>query len=198
MIHNYLECVVKIAKILSSDPNIEVISSLISILNFTQKYNGRVFFLGVGGSAANASHATNDFRKLSGIETYSVTDNVYELTARANDDGWDTIFSNYLKNSHLCGSDVVFVLSVGGGNLDRNISVNIIQAINFAKGAGASIVGITGKQNGYLAKPGIADCVIIIPTVDSTLITPLTESFQSVLLHLLVSHPLLKKEETIW
>ena len=194
MIHNYLECVVKIAKILSSDPNIEVIEKIVSILSFAQKYNGRVFFLGVGGSAANASHATSDFRKLCRIETYSATDNIYELTARANDDGWNSIFSEWLKNNKLCSSDIVFVLSVGGGNLDRNISVNIIQAINFAKGAGASIVGITGKQDGYLAK--IADCVIIIPTIDSEFVTFMTESFQSVLLHLLVSY--LKKNKTVW
>ena len=194
MIHNYLECVSKISKILSSEPNIEVISSLISILSFAQKYNGRIFFIGIGGSAANASHAVNDFRKLCNLEAYCATDNIYELTARCNDDGWDTVFSGWLKNNRLCGSDVVFVLSVGGGNLERNISVGVIEVINYVKGTDAKIVGITGKQDGYLAK--MADCVIVIPTVDIELITPLTESFQSVLLHLLVSY--LKKNETIW
>jgi len=197
MISNYLECISKISKILSSGPNIEAIEKMVSILNFAQKYNGRIFFIGVGGSAANASHAVNDFRKLCGIETYCATDNIYELTARVNDDGWDTVFAEWLKNNHLCSSDILFVLSVGGGDLERNISVCVIEAVNYVKGTDAKIVGIVGR-NGYLAKPGIADCVIIIPTIDSELVTFMTENFQSVLLHLLVAHPSLKKNETIW
>jgi len=196
MISNYLECVSKISKILSSEPNIEAIEKMVSILNFAQKYNGRIFFIGVGGSAANASHAANDFRKLCNIESYCVTDNIYELTARVNDDGWDTAFVGWLKNNHLCSSDVLFVLSVGGGDLERNVSVNIIEAINYVKGTGANVAGIIGNQRGYLAKPGIADCVIIIPTIDPELITVMTENFQSVLLHLLVSY--LKKNKTVW
>jgi len=166
-----------------------------SLIQLRQK-GGRLFFLGVGGGASNASHAVNDFRKICGIEAYTPTDNVSELTARANDNGWESIFVDWLKGSKLTSRDGVFVLSVGGGNSEKNISVNLIRALDYAKGVGAKIFGIVGRDGGYTAK--VANVCVIVPTVNSESVTPHTESFQSVILHLIVSHPALKVSEMKW
>jgi D-sedoheptulose 7-phosphate isomerase len=157
---------------------------------------GRLFFLGVGGSAGNCSHAVNDFRKIVGIEAYAPTDNVSELTARTNDEGWDTVFSEWLKVSRLNSKDAVFVMSVGGGNLDKNISPNLVRALQHAREVGATVLGIVGRDGGYTAKVG--DAVVIVPVVNPETITPHTEAFQAVVWHLLVSHPALKAKETKW
>ena len=166
-----------------------------SLIQLRQK-GGRLFFLGVGGGASNASHAVNDFRKICGIEAYTPTDNVSELTARTNDNGWESIFVDWLKGSKLTSRDGVFVLSVGGGNSEKNISVNLIRALDYAKGVGAKIFGIVGRDGGYTAK--VANVCVIVPTVNSETVTPHTESFQSVILHLIVSHPSLKVSEMKW
>jgi len=158
--------------------------------------HGRIFFLGVGGNAANASHAVNDFRKIAGIECYCPTDNVAELTARINDEGWDTVFSEWLKGSTLSKNDAVFVFSVGGGNREKNISLNIVTALKYAKKIGSKIFGIVGPEGGATAK--MADCCIKIPTVNPRTITAHVESFQSTLWHLLVTHPDLKAHEMKW
>jgi D-sedoheptulose 7-phosphate isomerase len=157
---------------------------------------GRLFILGVGGSAANASHAVNDFRKLCAIETYAPTDNVSELTARTNDEGWETVFSEWLKISRLNKNDGILVLSVGGGNREQNVSVNLINALDHAKSVGATIMGIVGRDGGYTAD--IADVTVIIPTIDAGLVTPHTEAYQAVVWHCLVSHPKLQVQETKW
>ena len=157
---------------------------------------GRLFILGVGGSAANASHAVNDFRKIVGMEAYAPTDNVAELTARTNDDGWPSVFVEWLKVSRLRADDVVFVLSVGGGNLEKNISPNLVSALQHAKSVGARIVGIVGRDGGHTAK--VADACVIIPTANPETVTPHTEAFQAVVWHLLVSHPALKATQTKW
>jgi D-sedoheptulose 7-phosphate isomerase len=157
---------------------------------------GRLFFLGVGGSAANCSHAVNDFRKIVGIESYAPTDNVSELTARTNDEGWETVFAEWLKTSRLSPNDAIFVLSVGGGNLEKNISPNLVRALEHAKQVGAKILGIVGRDGGYAARVG--DAVVIVPTVNPENVTPHSEAFQAVIWHLLVSHPALKAKETKW
>src|SRR5207244_1033129 len=156
----------------------------------------RLFILGVGGSAANASHAVNDFRKIAGLECYAPTDNVSELTARTNDDGWASVFIEWLKGSRLNERDALLVLSVGGGNLEKNVSPNPVAALQLAKRRGAKVVGIVGRDGGYTAQ--VADVVICIPTVNPSNVTPHTESFQAVVWHLLVSHPKLKVAETTW
>ena len=158
--------------------------------------NGRLFILGVGGGAGHASHAVNDFRKICGIESYAPTDNVSELTARVNDDGWDTAYVNWLKGSKLIENDMLFVFSVGGGNLEKGISVNIVNSLQFAKEVGAKICGVVGRDGGYTAR--IADACVVIPPVNSETITPHTEGFQAVVWHLLVSHPELQKYEMKW
>ena len=158
--------------------------------------NGRLFILGVGGGAGHASHAVNDFRKICGIESYAPTDNVSELTARVNDDGWDTAYVNWLKGSKLIENDMLFVFSVGGGNLEKGISVNIVNSLKFAKEVGAKICGVVGRDGGYTAR--IADACVVIPPVNSETITPHTEGFQAVVWHLLVSHPELQKYEMKW
>ncbi len=161
------------------------------------KYNkGRIFFIGVGGSASNCSHMVNDFRKICEIESYAPTDNVAELTARINDDGWESSLSNWLKISNLTDKDAIFVLSVGGGNKKLKVSINIIKAIDFAIQKNAKIFGIVGKKDGYAYKKG--NLIISIPQTNKNLITPLSESFQSVIWHCLVSHPLLQKRPTKW
>ena len=170
----------------------QIVESLIQI----RQKDGRLFFLGVGGGAANASHAVNDFRKICGIEAYTPTDNVSELTARTNDNGWESIFVDWLKGCKLTSRDGVFVLSVGGGNSEKNISVNLIRALDYAKEVGAKIFGIVGRDGGYTAK--VADVCVIVPTVNSETVTPHTESFQSVILHLIVSYPALKVSEMKW
>jgi D-sedoheptulose 7-phosphate isomerase len=158
--------------------------------------SGRLFFLGVGGSAANCSHAVNDFRKIAGIEAYTPVDNVSELTARTNDEGWESVFATWLKGSRLRGRDMVFVLSVGGGSLDPSISPNLVFSLQYARKVGAQIVGIVGRDGGYTAR--VADACVIVPTVNPDNVTPHTEAFQAVVWHLLVSHPLLKSAETKW
>lgn len=169
-----------------------IIDSLVKL----REEGGRLFFLGVGGGAANASHAVNDFRKICGLEAYTPTDNVSELTARTNDNGWESVFVDWLRESKLSPVDGVFILSVGGGNSEKNISVNLIRAIDYAKEAGAKIFGIVGRDGGYTAK--MADACVIVPPVNPETITPHTESFQSLILHLIVSHPCLKMSEMKW
>ena len=176
--------------------NVDLIEKLAASLNRLKKQNGRIFFLGVGGSAANCSHAVNDFRKICEIECYTPTDNVSELTARINDDGWESAFANWLKVSKLNSKDAIFIMSVGGGNKKKNVSVNLIKAIQFAKKVKAKVLGIVGRDGGYSKKVG--DNVILIPTIDKNLITPYSESFQSVVWHCLVSHPVLKKRKMKW
>lgn len=157
---------------------------------------GRIFFLGIGGSAGNCSHAVNDFRKIVGIESYAPTDNVSELTARTNDEGWATIFVEWLKISKLNSKDAVFVFSVGGGNLEKNISPNLVMAVQYAKTVGAKVMGVVGRDGGYTAQ--VADACVIVPTVNPDTITPHSEAFQAVVWHLLVSHPKLKANQTKW
>jgi D-sedoheptulose 7-phosphate isomerase len=157
---------------------------------------GRLFFLGVGGSAANAAHAVNDFRKIAGIESYAPTDNVSELTARTNDEGWETVFAEWLKTSRLGPRDMVFVLSVGGGDLARNISPNLVRALEYARAVGATICGVVGRDGGFTAR--VADACVIVPTVNGKNVTPHAEAFQGVVWHLLVSHPCLKAVPTKW
>lgn len=172
------------------------IESAASLLAQTRSPGGRLFILGVGGSAANASHAVNDFRKLAGIEAYAPTDNVSELTARTNDEGWQTVFESWLRTSQLRSTDLVMVFSVGGGDAEKNISANLVSALNYAKAVNARILGIVGRDGGYTAK--VADVCIVIPTVNAAHITPHTEALQSVVWHLLVSHPLIKQHSTKW
>ena len=166
------------------------------ILHEIRRANGRLFIIGVGGGAGNASHAVNDFRKIAGIESYAPTDNVSELTARTNDDGWDTVFATWLAGSHLTSRDGIFVFSVGGGNVEKNISVNLVRALEYAKKAGAKIVGIVGRDGGFTAQ--VADACVIIPPLDEATITPQTEAFQAIVWHLLVSSPDLQKHAMKW
>lgn len=165
-------------------------------LRAVREHGGRLFMLGVGGSAANASHAVNDFRKITGIETYAPTDNVSELTARTNDDGWASVFVEWLRTSKLSSKDCLFILSVGGGNLEKNVSPNLVAAMQLAKQVGAKIIGIIGKDGGYTAK--VADACVIVPTVNPNNVTPHSEAFQAVIWHLFVSHPDLKVNQTKW
>jgi D-sedoheptulose 7-phosphate isomerase len=158
--------------------------------------DGRLFIIGVGGSAGNCSHAVNDFRKLCGIEAYAPTDNVSELTARTNDEGWSTVFSEWLKVSHANAKDAILVFSVGGGNLEKNVSPNIVAAIEEAKARGLRVLGVVGRDGGYTKKAG--DCVVVIPTVEESRVTPHAEAFQAVVWHCLVSHPKLQKNATKW
>jgi D-sedoheptulose 7-phosphate isomerase len=172
------------------------IEKAVSLLVSTRAGGGRLFILGVGGSAANASHAVNDFRKIAGIEAYAPTDNVAELTARANDEGWSSIFDSWLRTSHLRANDLLLIFSVGGGNVEQNISPNLVAALKYAKSVGAKIIGIVGRDGGYTAT--VADACVLIPTVNAAHITPHTEAFQAVVWHLLVSHPLVKMQATKW
>jgi D-sedoheptulose 7-phosphate isomerase len=174
----------------------DAIEKMAQLLADLRRQGGRLFFLGVGGSAANCSHAVNDFRKIAGIEAYAPTDNVSELTARTNDEGWATVFEEWLKVSHLRSGDMLFVFSVGGGSIEKNISPNLVKAIQHAQNVGAKVVGVVGRDGGYTATA--ADACVIIPTVNPETITPHAEAFQAVVWHLLVSHPLLKVAETKW
>ena len=176
--------------------DVDAIEKMADLLAGIKQDGGRIFFLGVGGSAGNCSHAVNDFRKIVGIEAYAPTDNVSELTARTNDDGWATVFVEWLKTSKLSAKDVVFILSVGGGNLKKNISPNLVVALQHAKVVGAKVTGIVGRDGGYTAQ--VADACVIIPTVNPETITPHSEAFQAVIWHLLVSHPKLKANQTKW
>jgi D-sedoheptulose 7-phosphate isomerase len=173
--------------------SLEKAAKMISELRST---GGRLFILGVGGSAANASHAVNDFRKIAGIEAYAPTDNVSELTARTNDEGWATVFEAWLKTSKLQSRDAVLVFSVGGGDVERNVSPNLVAALKLAKAVGARIIGVVGRDGGYTAK--VADVCVLIPVVNPVHVTPHSEAFQAVVWHLLVSHPAVKVEQTKW
>ncbi len=172
------------------------IEAMLELIVDLRRRGGRLFFLGVGGSAGNASHAVNDFRKIAGIECYAPTDNVSELTARVNDDGWETVFVNWLKVSRLRANDMVFVFSVGGGDLERNISPNLVRALEYSKHVGAKICGVVGRDGGYTAR--VADACIIVPTMSPETITPHAEAFQAVIWHLLVSHPALRAAAMKW
>jgi len=174
----------------------DAIEKMADLLADIKQADGRIFFLGVGGSAGNCSHAVNDFRKIVGIESYAPTDNVSELTARTNDEGWATIFVEWLKISKLNSKDAVFVFSVGGGNLEKNISPNLVTAAQHAKSVGAKVLGVVGRDGGFTAQ--VADACVIVPTVNPDTITPHTEAFQAVVWHLLVSHPKLKVNQTKW
>jgi D-sedoheptulose 7-phosphate isomerase len=189
---NYLEEVKKIANALEPAK----IDKMIELLLGVRKGGGRLFILGVGGSAGNAGHAVNDFRKICGMEAYAPTDNVSELTARVNDDGWDTSFVNWLRGSRLRAGDAVLVFSVGGGNLEKNISGNIVHAVKHAKDVGAKVLGIVGRDGGYTAKA--ADACVVIPTQSPETITPHAEAWQAVVWHLIVSHPDMKANEMKW
>jgi D-sedoheptulose 7-phosphate isomerase len=174
----------------------EAIERIVGLLLLVREREGRIFFLGVGGSAANASHAVNDFRKIAGIECYTPIDNVSELTARVNDDGWESVFVNWLRQSRLNARDMLFVFSVGGGDLERNISPNLVRALQYARALGAAICGVVGRDGGYTAS--VADACVIVPTVNAATVTPHTESFQAVVWHLLVSHPKLQIAPMKW
>ena len=175
--------------------DVGAIEKMADLLAEIKSDGGRIFFLGVGGSAGNCSHAVNDFRKIVGIESYAPTDNVSELTARANDEGWASIFAEWLKISKLSARDAIFVFSVGGGNLEKNVS-NIVQALQYAKTVGAKITGVVGRDGGYTAQN--ANVCVIVPTVNADTVTPHSEAFQAVIWHLLVSHPKLKAHQTKW
>lgn len=181
---------------ISAKIDTKTIDKMAEGLDKLRERQGRLFILGVGGSAANASHAVNDFRKLCNIEAYAPTDNVSELTARTNDDGWESIFANWFKVSRANSNDAVLVLSVGGGNAEKNVSVNLVRALQTAKEIGMNIFGIVGRDGGFTATVG--EAVVIIPTVDDKHITPHTEAFQAVVWHCLVSHPVLQTHKTKW
>ena len=191
-IPTYLQEAREILQSLSQD----ALQRVVELLVEARKADGRVFVLGVGGSAATASHFVNDLRKITHIETYAPTDNVAELTARTNDEGWENCFSGWLQGCHLKPQDLVFVLSVGGGDAEKNISPNLVKALDFARARGAKIAGIVGRNGGYTAK--VADACVVIPTVNPERVTPHTEAFHSVVGHLIVSHPDLKAEQTKW
>jgi D-sedoheptulose 7-phosphate isomerase len=176
--------------------DVDAIEKLVGLLAALRERRGRLFLLGVGGSAANCSHAVNDFRKICGIEAYAPTDNVSELTARTNDEGWASVFIEWLKVSQLKPEDMLFILSVGGGNVEKNVSPNLVSAIQYGKEVGATICGVVGRDGGYTAK--LADACVIVPTVNPENVTPHTEAFQAVVWHLLVSHPKLKASQTKW
>ena len=191
-IDDYMEEVKSITELIDH----AAIEKMIDILIDIREKKGRLFFLGVGGGAGNATHAVNDFRKIAGIESYSPTDNVSELTARINDDGWESVFTGWLKGCNLTPKDGVFILSVGGGNQEKNVSVNLVRALEYAKKVGAKVLGIVGRDGGYTGK--VADGCVIIPTVNVSTITPHTEAFQGVIWHLIVSHPRVRVAEMKW
>lgn len=188
----YFEETVKVAQTIDT----ALIEKLATELAALRERGGRLFLLGVGGSAGNCGHAVNDFRKLCGIEAYAPTDNVSELTARTNDEGWDTVFSGWLKISKGNSNDAVLVFSVGGGNLEKNVSPNIVSGLKEAKTRGMKIFGIVGRDGGYTKQVG--DCVVVVPTVDASRVTPHAEAFQAVVWHCLVSHPALQQIATKW
>ncbi len=188
----YLDEVVQVVKGIDRGQ----VDAMVRILASARSSQGRVFFVGVGGGAGNSNHAVNDFRKIAGIECYTPTDNASELTARINDDGWDSAFAKWLVVSRIGAKDVLFVFSVGGGNLEKNISANIVQALKLAKEVGAKVVGVVGRDGGYTAQ--VADACVIVPTVNPETVTPHTEAFQAVVWHLIVTHPDLKKNEMKW
>ena len=188
----YLQECIEICNAINPDE----IEDMANLINSVRSESGRIFFLGVGGGAGHASHAVNDFRKICNIESYTPTDNVSELTARVNDDGWDTCYVNWLKGSNISSRDLVFVFSVGGGNLEKNISVNILKSLQLAKKVGSKICGVVGRDGGYTKQ--VADVCIVVPNVNDQNVTPHTEAFQAVVWHLLVAHPLLLANEMKW
>jgi D-sedoheptulose 7-phosphate isomerase len=191
-IQSYLADAAKICRTLDAG----AIERVLALLLALRDRGGRLFVLGVGGSAANASHAVNDFRKIAGIEAYSPVDNVAELTARVNDDGWASVFARWLAVSRLGKDDMVMVLSVGGGDIEKNVSPNLVEALRYAKAQGATVTGIVGRDGGYTAR--VADACVIVPVVDPGTVTPHTESFQPLVWHLLVSHPALRQGAMTW
>jgi D-sedoheptulose 7-phosphate isomerase len=174
----------------------ESIDRIVELLVRVREREGRLFVLGVGGSAANASHAVNDFRKIAQIEAYAPTDNVSELTARVNDDGWETVFAAWLRGSRLAARDMVLVFSVGGGDVEKNVSVNLVRALDYARSVGATICGVVGRTGGYTAQ--IADACVVVPTINAATVTPHAEAFQAVIWHLIVSHPAVRVAEMKW
>ena len=193
---NHAEAFFAAAATICREISFASIEALAAELERLRARNGRLFLIGVGGSAANCSHAVNDFRKLCGIETYSPVDNVAELTARTNDEGWDTVFAAWLETSRLGDKDAILVYSVGGGDAERNVSANIVKAIDLAKARSAKVFGVVGRDSGYTARH--ADVVVLIPQVDPAWVTPLSEAFQAVVWHCLVSHPTLQRGRTKW
>jgi D-sedoheptulose 7-phosphate isomerase len=191
-VQTYFQEVVKVAQQI----DLALIEKLALELRVLREHGGRLFFLGVGGSAGNCGHAVNDFRKLCGIEAYAPTDNVSELTARTNDEGWETVFAAWLRTSRANAKDAVFVFSVGGGNLEKNVSPNIVAALKEAKERGLKVFGVVGRDGGYTRTVG--DCVVVVPTVEASRVTPHTEAFQAVVWHCLVSHPALQQTATKW
>lgn len=192
----YTEEFLEYSKQIIEEINPSDIEGMVSVLKATRESGGRLFLIGSGGGAGNASHAACDFRKLGGFEAYCPTDNVSELTARINDDGWDSSIADYLKGSRLNSNDCVFVFSVGGGNEEKNISTNLVNALKLAKSVNAKIVGVVGRDGGFTAEN--ADACVVIPTVDSKLVTPFTEAFQAVVWHLIVTHPDIQVGEMKW
>lgn len=193
---NFIKDYLKETKVIIEQLNLQDISKIVECIFAVRKKKGRIFFIGVGGSAANASHAVNDFRKLAGIECYAPTDNVSELSARTNDEGWPTVFESWLKISKLSKKDLLFIFSVGGGNIKKNISPNIVKAIQYAKLKKTTVCGIVGKHGGYTKK--FANACLCIPAKNPLHLTPHSESFQAIIWHLLVSHPKIKKFKTKW
>jgi D-sedoheptulose 7-phosphate isomerase len=193
---NFSKIFMQEAQSVIKELDFDMIEKLALELSKLRENKGRIFILGVGGSAANATHAVNDFRKLCGIEAYSPTDNVSELTARTNDEGWESVFSEWLKVSNFNSKDALLIFSVGGGNLEKNVSVNLIKAIDIAKSVNAKIFGIVGRDGGYTKQKG--DCVVLVPIINDKHITPHTEAFQGLIWHCLVSHPILQINKTKW
>jgi D-sedoheptulose 7-phosphate isomerase len=193
---NFSEQFLAEVKQITSALDVVAIEKTVALLTKVRDNQGRLFILGVGGSAANASHAVNDFRKIVGLEAYAPTDNVSELTARTNDEGWPTVFESWLKVSKLRAQDAVLVFSVGGGNLAEQVSPNLVAALQYARSAGSTILGIVGRDGGFTAT--VADACVIIPTVNAAHVTPHSEAFQAIVWHLIVSHPLLKAAQTRW
>ena len=191
-IKKYLEQTSKIASMLDQNE----ISKAVEILKQVREKKGRLFILGVGGSAGNASHAVNDFRKIAGIEAYAPTDNVSELTARTNDDGWDSVFRNWLRVSNLNSNDVILIFSVGGGNVEKHISVNLVMALKLAKEVNAKVIGVVSRDGGYTKE--VSDSCILIPILSPETVTPHAEEFQAIVWHLIVSHPEIQKNEMKW
>jgi D-sedoheptulose 7-phosphate isomerase len=196
MYHDYINSYLNEAKEIADKIDRDSIHKIIEILNDVRSQKGRLFILGVGGGAGHASHAVNDFRKLAGIESYTPVDNVAELTARTNDEGWDSVFVEWLKGSALGAKDAVLVFSVGGGNAEKNVSTNIVAALKFAKSVGAKILGVVGRDGGYTKQ--VADACAVVPVVNPDNVTPHTEAFQAVIWHLIVSHPKFKENKGKW
>jgi D-sedoheptulose 7-phosphate isomerase len=193
---NYIDQYIREAITILDAIDQSAIQRMLDLLVQLRVRGGRVFFLGVGGGAGHASHAVNDFRKIAGIESYTPSDNVSELTARVNDEGWETAYAQWLRGSRLSAKDMVFVFSVGGGDVDRNISANLVRALQYAKEVGATICGVVGRDGGYTAR--VADAYVLVPMVNQDSVTPHTEAFQAIIWHLLVSHPAIKVAEMKW